>query len=111
MTMEVTTDTSVNPVTDSGHSVTVYGQPGCQPCRATTRTMDKAGVPYHYTDASLDAGVANYLRDTYGPTTPVVEVKDPDTGRVLAAWSGLRVGHIRELAEAELDPSSVDMRG
>lgn len=111
MTMEVTTDQTTSTVTDSGHAVTVYGQPGCNPCRATTITLDRAGIPYHYVDASLDESVAGYLRSTYGPTTPVVEVKEPDTGQVQAAWSGYRGDSCKALGDPDMDPAVLDHRG
>lgn len=105
------TDMTAPTMTATGHSVTVYGQPGCQPCKATTRTLDRAGVPHHYEDVSLDPSMSAYIRDTYGPSTPVVEVKDPDTGQVQAAWTGFRVESCKALAHEDTDLAPLDQRG
>ncbi len=49
--------------------VTVYGRPGCQQCKQTTRKLDKAGVPYTYVDVDDDA-VAGALVDIYAAKNP-----------------------------------------
>ncbi|WP_227979942.1 glutaredoxin family protein [Nocardia spumae] len=77
--------------------VTVYGRPGCQQCKQTTRKLDKANVPYTYVDVDDDA-VAGALVDIYaarnpGPKSlPLVVVGD-------VYWFGFRHERIARLAD------------
>lgn len=51
-------------LTDAGQllPVTVIGKPACQQCTATTRKLDKLGVPYTYRDATTDPKAADIVR-------------------------------------------------
>ena len=63
--------------------ITVYGQPGCQPCKATTDYLRRREVAYAYRDVSLDKGAMNLLAEMGYMATPVVTVGDMH-------WTGFR---------------------
>lgn len=94
----------------TGHSVIVYGQPGCQPCKATSRALEKAGVPHAYLDVTMDPEARQAALVHGWSTTPVVEVRDPE-GPVQAAWHGLRMENCKALADPSTDVAALDHRG
>nr|WP_025352130.1 glutaredoxin family protein [Nocardia nova] len=75
-------------------SVTVLGKPACQQCTATTRKLDKLGVPYTYRDVTDpdDPGAAELVRKLGYTGLPVVTVGD-------IHWTGFRDARITRLAE------------
>lgn len=89
--------------TTSPTTVTVYGQPGCMPCKATARRLDRAGVEYVYRDVTTDPAAAAELRDMGYKSTPVVEVvrqtSTPDgLERDVTVWHGYRQDSLDALA-------------
>lgn len=65
--------------------ITVYGQPGCGPCRGVTRQLDKADVPYQYVDLAQHPDQHKRLIDAGCRQTPIIETpagrftgNDPD---------------------------------
>jgi glutaredoxin-like protein NrdH len=83
--------------------ITVFGKPGCQECRMTTRRLDKHGLPYVYRDVTEDPEAhAEVVRLGY-QSLPVVTVGD-------VHWSRFRLAKLDRLAEihAQPDVSSLD---
>lgn len=96
-------------LTATGHQVTVYGRPGCQPCKAMSKALDRAGVPHTYLDVTVDPEARAAALFHGWETTPVVEVRDQE-GTVQAAWHGLRVEHAKALAVPSTDVATLDHR-
>src|SRR5699024_11287861 len=53
--------------------ITVYGQPGCQPCRLAMRQLDKEAVPYSYVDLTEHPEKLQQFKDAGMQTTPIIE--------------------------------------
>ncbi len=71
--------------------VTVYSAPGCQPCAATKRSLDKAGIPYEEIElAGLDE--EERARVVEGHTSAPI-VRAPGIG----TWSGHRPSQIEQV--------------
>lgn len=68
--------------------ITVYTKPDCQPCKATKRELDIAGLAYIDRDVSQDPTAAAELAARGLRAVPVV-VTDTDM------WSGHRPDRIR----------------
>lgn len=100
---------NVSELSPSGHLVLVYGQPGCQPCKATARTLDRAGVPHTYVDVTEDQEAHQDATSHGWDSTPVVEVRDAG-GVVLAAWHGFRMEACKALAVQDVDVATLDRR-
>ena len=64
-------------------SVIVYSQPNCQPCRATYRALEAAGIEYRVIDVTEDDGALEYVRSLGHQQSPVVVAGDQH-------WSGFR---------------------
>lgn len=90
-------------------NVTVYSQPGCMPCKATMRMLDRLGIEYTHTDVTTDDAAAAHLVADGWNGTPVVEVTR--AGEVVAAWSGLRPDALTALATPGVDIKAYDKRG
>lgn len=73
--------------------ITVYSRPGCGPCRATQRALDKADLNYTVVDISEDNEARDYVRALGYQQAPVVVVGDDH-------WSGFRPERIK-LVEKE----------
>lgn len=93
----------------SKFTVVLFTQPGCMPCRATARALDRRGVLFTTVDITRDEGAAEALRAAGWASTPVVRVEQD--GRVVAEWSGLRVDAIDMLATPGARLETLDMRG
>lgn len=91
------------------YDVIVYSQPGCMPCRATARKLDKLGVEYTVTDITDDDTAAAHLKAEGWQGTPVVEVVRD--GEVVAAWSGFRNDALSALTSPGADMGAHDKRG
>lgn len=72
-------------------SVVVYSKPGCQPCKATYRALDKRGIEYTSIDVSTDPEALEYAKSLGHMESPVVVAGDDN-------WSGFRPDKIAELA-------------
>ncbi|MCD2099554.1 glutaredoxin family protein [Rhodococcus qingshengii] len=57
-------------------SITVLSQPGCQPCKAVARYLDKREIDYTYVDVTQDADALAKIRDLGYQQTPVVIAGD-----------------------------------
>lgn len=67
--------------------VTVYSNPGCYRCRATTRHMDNLGISYDLVMLVDNPHEADRLRSEGKTELPVVEVTSPSGIR---SWTGFR---------------------
>lgn len=90
-------------------NVTVYSQPGCMPCKATMRTLDRLGIEYTHTDVTTDDAAAAHLTAEGWNGTPVVEVTR--AGEVVAAWQGFRMDSLTAIATPAVDIAAHDRRG
>jgi glutaredoxin-like protein NrdH len=70
--------------------VTVYSKPGCQPCKATYRALDKAGITYTSIDITQVEGATEEVAALGYQGVPVVKVGDDH-------WNGLRPEKLKEL--------------
>ena len=69
-------------------NVTVYTQPGCQPCKATVRMLTRLGVPFEVLDVRADKAAGEYARSLGFLETPVV----------VASWGGAFSDHTQTWA-------------
>jgi glutaredoxin-like protein NrdH len=74
--------------------ITVYGKPGCQECRMTTRRLDKHGVPYVYRDVTTDPEAHAAVVALGYQSLPVVTAGDMH-------WSRFRLEKLDQLAAAQ----------
>lgn len=70
-------------------SVTVYSQPGCQACRATTRFFTTAGVPVEELQIADYPHLSTMLINKKQTAMPYVVVNDGEDN-TLDSWSGLK---------------------
>lgn len=73
--------------------ITVYGQPGCQGCRMTTRHLDRLGVAYRYADITADDADRTTVAMLGYQSVPVVVAGD-------VHWHGYRPDALNRLAAA-----------
>lgn len=78
-------------------TVTVLTQPGCMPCLATERALEKLGIDYVAVNIREDPDAAREAAALGHRSTPVVLVKS-ETDELLDHWSELRMDRIRALA-------------
>ena len=80
--------------------ITVYTRPGCQPCMATKRRLDKAGIEYVIADITADNGRhLDYVKALGHQSAPVVTIQHGDT--LTDHWDGYRPDRIDQIqAEA-----------
>ena len=71
--------------------ITVYSKPACVQCTATTRELDRKGIPYKYVDLTKDAEAMNTIRNLGYMQAPVVITGDDH-------WAGFRPDKISQLA-------------
>lgn len=76
-------------------TITVFTRPGCGPCRATCRALDKAGLAYDVTDISTDDEARDYVMALGYLQAPVVVAGDEH-------WSGFRPERIKNLSRKEV---------
>lgn len=62
-------------------NITVYTQPGCQPCKATKRWLDKRGISYRTVDVTESPEDLEAIKALGYQSVPVVIVGrgDPET--------------------------------
>ena len=70
--------------------VIVYSTPNCQPCRATCKALDAAGVEYEKVDISQDEEARKKCLDMGFQSLPVVVTFNEQ-------WSGYRPDLIKSL--------------
>ncbi|MBS9532398.1 glutaredoxin family protein [Mycobacterium sp. M1] len=71
--------------------VIVLTKPHCQPCRATTRALAQAGIPFDVIDLTADDDGRQMVLDLGYSSAPVVVAGEEH-------WSGHRPDRISELA-------------
>lgn len=69
----------------------LYTQPSCQPCKATKKWLDKAGIEYDQIDLSVDPAAADAVKALGYTSAPVVVVSDD------WHWSGFRPTELSKL--------------
>lgn len=74
-------------------TIDVYTKDACQPCRATKRTMDRAGLEYNEIRAADHMDELAPLGHT---SAPVVVVTD-DNGDMVDHWAGFRPDKVKGL--------------
>lgn len=76
-------------------TITVYTQPGCQPCKATKRWLDARGVTYTTVDVTESPADLEAIKALGYNSVPVVIVSngDPETD---LHWSGLVVANLEK---------------
>ncbi|MCX8995848.1 glutaredoxin-like protein NrdH [Rhizobiaceae bacterium BDR2-2] len=72
-------------------TVTVYSKPACVQCTATTRALDRQGIPYDVVDISRDAAALDLVQGLGYRQVPVVVAGETH-------WSGFRPDMIGSLA-------------
>lgn len=70
--------------------ITVYGRPGCQPCRATRRVLDARQVTYTFVDVQdlSRAQLGELVHEAASNMLPIVIIRDDID--VIDAWAGYR---------------------
>lgn len=90
--------------------VTVYSQPGCQPCRATHKRLQALGVDHSYIDVTQEPEALDTIKALGYATTPVVQVTCPvpNAKPVTVSWSGMRYDAMNALAKVASGDSGAD---
>lgn len=81
-------------------STTVYTSPGCGPCKATVRALERANVRFEVVDLAQDSEALRHVTADLGYTeAPVVEGYDK-SGREVT-WTGFRPDLIEQLHDRD----------
>ena len=72
--------------------VIVYSKPGCPPCRATYRHLDKHDIPYTSVDLSQNPEAIDQIKTLGYNSAPVVVAETTH-------WCGYRPDNIDRLAQ------------
>jgi glutaredoxin-like protein NrdH len=75
-------------------NIILYGKPGCQQCRLTSLSLDKAGIKYTSVDLTTNDAALEYVQDLGYAQAPVVVVDDHHH------WSGFNPTEIERLTRA-----------
>ncbi|MCO4276044.1 glutaredoxin family protein [Pseudarthrobacter sp. HLT3-5] len=75
-------------------NIVLYGKPGCQQCRLTALSLDKAGLNYTSVDLTTNDAALEYVQDLGYGQAPVVVVDDQHH------WSGFNPTEIERLIRA-----------
>lgn len=73
--------------------IVVYSKPACMQCTATTRELERKGIPFKYVDLSEDLEAVSTIKSLGYAQVPVVVAGEQH-------WSGFRPDKIRTLVEA-----------
>ena len=73
--------------------ITVYSKPACVQCTATTRELDRKGIPYDYVDLTKDDAARDLVQGLGYMQAPVVVAGEDH-------WSGFRPDKIGTLVGA-----------
>ena len=76
-------------------SITVYTQPGCQPCKATKRWLDKRGIEYATVDVTESPADLAAIKELGYQSVPVVIVSNGDAETDIH-WQGLVVANLEK---------------
>lgn len=99
--MSVGRNTLDQPSTPTGTSklvpriITLYTSPGCQPCKATKRWLDKRGVEYKTIDVTENPDDLAAIKELGYKAAPVVIVSTGDP-EVEIHWQGLVVANLEK---------------
>ncbi|WP_054952871.1 glutaredoxin-like protein NrdH [Flaviflexus massiliensis] len=77
-------------------TITVYTKPSCVQCNATTRALNKAGLPYETVDLTEDAEALESVKALGYQQAPVVMAGGDH-------WAGFRPDKIKALVAAQAD--------
>ena len=72
-------------------TITVYSKPACVQCTATTRELNKRGLPFEVVDMSQDAEALDKVKGMGFQQAPVVIAGE-------VSWSGFRPDKIKYVA-------------
>ncbi len=75
--------------------ITVYTKPACIQCTATTREMERRGIPYSLIDITKDEQAYDKVRKLGYMQAPIVMSADESDH-----WSGFRPDKIGSLAQS-----------
>ena len=75
--------------------VTVYTSPGCQPCKATKRWLDKNGVTYDTVDVSQNPDDLAAIKELGYKAAPVVIVSTGDP-EIELHWQGFHPDNLKK---------------
>lgn len=75
--------------------VTVYTSPGCQPCKATKRWLDKNGVDYKTIDVSENPADLAAIKELGYKAAPVVIVSTGDP-EIELHWQGFHPDNLKK---------------
>lgn len=87
--------------------ITMFSKPACTQCRATEKTLQRLGLEYEKVDVTQDMEAYRRAAGHGFTAMPIVEIVQD--GEVVAAWSGYRDTHLRQLAGGK-DPHALDER-
>lgn len=73
------------------HPVTLFTQPGCGPCTATKRHLDKLGIEHTVVDIRQDTAAGAMLTARGFTGTPVVIATTPDGERSWQDYQGEKI--------------------
>jgi glutaredoxin-like protein NrdH len=73
-------------------NILLYSKPGCQQCRLTSLSLDKAGLKYTSVDLTTNDAALEYVQGLGYAQAPVVVVDDHHH------WSGFNPTEIEKLA-------------
>lgn len=76
-------------------TVTVYGKPRCVQCDATTRHLDKRGIPYTYRELEDHPYIVELAKEAGHLQAPIVVIEGLRDGARM--WSGFRHSLLEEL--------------
>lgn len=82
--------------------ITVYTQPGCQPCRAVKRWLSEREIPFAETDITQDPEALDFVTGELGyKQAPVVVMAQPvshDSPVGYYSFSGFNPGELEKVA-------------
>jgi len=81
--------------------ISVYTSPGCQPCKATKRWLDREGVEYFTIDVSQNQADLAAIKELGYKAAPVVIVSTGDP-EIEIHWQGFHPDNLRKYTVTEL---------
>ena len=87
--------------------ITVYGQPGCQPCKLATAYLDRHDVPHTYVDLTEHPELIEKFRAAGKTSTPILQTPTETTSGFNPQALTRAVDEYRA-SEHELPPTGPD---
>lgn len=78
-------------------TITLYTQPGCQPCRMTKRQLEKLNLSYQDVDVSENPEAVDTVRSLGYSSLPVITV---EVSNQVDHWSGYQPHKLATLTQA-----------